>query len=227
MDEFKRYAVYYAPVPGPFAEFCAHWLGWDAFEGIELPHPAIEGLPAPIRKITEAPRKYGFHGTLKPPFRLTGTRTELMADLAAFAAAHRPIEMEGLALTRIGGFLALTPMGDLTPLEFLAGEIVATLDPHRAQPSETELARRRSAGLSERQNALLTQWGYPYVMEEFKFHLTLTGKLSIEEAETVKTALEPVLAPLLPHPFRIDDLCLFGEAEDGRFHLLHRYTLSG
>ncbi|WP_434289044.1 DUF1045 domain-containing protein [Celeribacter sp. SCSIO 80788] len=227
MDEFKRYAVYYAPAPGPFAEFCAQWLGWDAFEGIELPHPALEGLPAPIREITEAPRKYGFHGTLKPPFRLTGTRAELMADLAGFAAAHKPIEMEGLALTRIGGFLALTPMGDLTPLEVLAGEIVATLDPHRAQPSETELARRRSAGLSERQNALLTQWGYPYVMEEFKFHLTLTGKLSIEEAETVKAALGPVLAPLLPTPFRIEDLCLFGEAEDGRFHLLHRYTLSG
>ncbi|WP_460272377.1 DUF1045 domain-containing protein [Celeribacter sp. ULVN23_4] len=227
MEEFKRYAVYYAPTPGPFAEFCAHWLGWDAFEGIGLPHPVIEGLPAPVAEITATPRKYGFHGTLKPPFRLTGTREELMADLSAFAAGHAPVELEGLALKRIGGFLALTPTGDLAPLEFLAEQIVATLDPHRAKPTETELARRRAAGLTERQNALLTQWGYPYVMEEFKFHLTLTGKLTEDDAEAVKAALKPVIAPLLPNPFRVEDLCLFGEAHDGRFHLLHRYTLSG
>ncbi|WP_321364955.1 DUF1045 domain-containing protein [uncultured Celeribacter sp.] len=227
MDEFKRYAVYYAPAPGPFAEFSARWLGWDAFEGVELPHPVVDGLPLPVSEITATPRKYGFHGTLKPPFRLTGTRAELMADLEAFASAHKPVVLEGLTLTRIGGFLALTPLGDLSALETLAGEVVATLDPHRAQPSETELARRRAAGLSARQEALLSQWGYPYVMEEFKFHLTLTGKLTEAQAEATAKALTPEITPLLPRPFEIKDLCLFGEAEDGRFHLLHRYTLSG
>ena len=33
------------------------------------------------------------------------------------------------------------------------------------------------SGLTDRQEALLTQWGYPYVMEEFRFHITLTGAL--------------------------------------------------
>nr|WP_319247786.1 DUF1045 domain-containing protein [uncultured Celeribacter sp.] len=227
MEEFKRYAVYYAPQPGPFAEFCAHWLGWDAFEGMPVPHPALDGLPRSLHEITEAPRKYGFHGTLKPPFRLSGSRADLMADLEAFAAAHAPVRLDGLALSQIGGFLALTPTGDVSALEWLASEIVATLDPHRAQPGETELARRRAAGLTPRQDAYLVQWGYPYVMEDFKFHLTLTGKLTEAEAAAVKDALAPHLIPLLPEPFDISDLCLFGEAEDGRFHLLHRYTLSG
>ncbi|AJE45532.1 DUF1045 domain-containing protein [Celeribacter indicus] len=227
MDEFKRYAIYYAPRPGGFAEFCADWLGWDPFEGVPRVHPAVDGLPRPIPEITEAPRKYGFHGTIKPPFRLTGSRAELTADLEAFCASRAPVEMPGLRLSRLGGFLALVPEGDTAALSDLAGAAVATLDPHRAQPGETELARRRAAGLTPQQDAYLVQWGYPYVMEEFRFHLTLTGNLPQEEAEAVRAALAPHLAPLLPVPFRIEDLCLFGEAEDGRFHLLHRYTLSG
>lgn len=227
MENFKRYAVYYAPAPGAFSEFCSCWLGWDAEAGCEVPHPDLAALPRPVAEITETPRKYGFHGTLKPPFRLTGTVGALHADLEAFAASHAPVTLEGLTLSRIGSFLALTPKGDLSSLETLAREIVATLDPHRAQPTEAELARRRGTGLSPRQDAYLLQWGYPYVMEEFKFHLTLSGKLTEDDAEAVKAALAPVLAPLLPQPFRVEELCLFGEAEDGRFHLLHRYTLSG
>jgi hypothetical protein len=41
------------------------------------------------------------------------------------------------------------------------------------------------------------------------------------------TALAAHFAPVLPHPFRIEDLCLFGEDAAGRFHLLHRYALAG
>lgn len=134
MESFKRYAIYYAPSlidqTRDFAEFCTHWLGWDAFEGMEVAHPDVPGLPMPVAEITETPRKYGFHGTLKPPFHLTGTVEDVMADLESFAATHAPVELDGLALTQIGGFLALTPTGDLSGLETLAGEIVAKLEPH-------------------------------------------------------------------------------------------------
>ena len=71
MTHYSRYAVYYAPAPGPFAEFTARWLGWDAATGTEREHPEVPGLPLPVAEITATPRKYGFHGTLKPPFRLT------------------------------------------------------------------------------------------------------------------------------------------------------------
>lgn len=227
MSDYTRFAVYYAPAPGPFAAFCASWLGWDAARGAPCPHPDIPGLPAPVSEITQTPRKYGFHGTLKPPFRLTGTRAALEQDVAALAARLSPAEMPGLALTRLGAFLALTPTGDTDPLSHLAAETVRALDHHRAAPTEAELARRRSARLSPSQEDNLDRWGYPYVMQDFRFHLTLTGRLPQEQAEQTQTALAPVLAPLLPEPFRVDALCLFAEASDGRFHLLHRYALSG
>ena len=91
--------------------------------------------------------------------------------------------------------------------------------------AEAEIARRRPDWLSTRQRDLLDRWGYPHVMEEFRFHLTLTDRL--DEPEPVRAALADYFAPVLPRPFVIEDLCLFGEDQSGRFHLLHRYALSG
>lgn len=227
MQEFTRFAIYYAPEPGALADFTAAWLGWDAATGTTCPHPEVPGLPRPVAEITATPRKYGFHGTLKPPFRLTGSRAALERDLAALAARLAPAEMPGLALSRLGSFLALTPQGDTAPLSRLAAEVVRGLDAHRASASEAELERRRKARLSPAQEENLLRWGYPYVMDAFRFHLTLSGRLPPDELEAVAQALEPVLAPLLPTPFRVAELCLFGEDHAGRFHLLHRYALAG
>lgn len=228
MEEFKRYAIYQTPPPGPLADFGASWLGWDAFAGAERVHPDLPGLSRPVAELTARPRKYGFHGTLKPPFRLAPGRdpTELAAALAGFARTVPPITLAGLRLARLGGFLALVPDGDPAPLAELAARVVEHFDPYRAPLSATERARRGS-GLSPRQAQMQERWGYPFVMEEFRFHLTLTGPLESGEAETAMAALAPHIAPLLPRPFRVDELCLFGEDGDGRFRLLHRYTLSG
>ena len=92
MIEFSRYAVYYAPpADDPLAVFGAGWLGWNAVEGALAQHPEIAALPAPVERITATPRKYGFHGTLKPPFRLTGDAATLSDAVEALAreASHR------------------------------------------------------------------------------------------------------------------------------------------
>jgi len=230
METFTRFAVYAAPEPGPLAAFAARWLGWDPEAGKTRAHPALKDLPAPmIAKITAAPRKYGFHGTLKPPFRLAegSSQAALEADLAALATELPAIALEGLALHRLGGFLALTPEGDDRALVRLAAEVVTGLDKHRAPAGEGELARRRAASLSPAQEANLERWGYPYVMDEFRFHFTLTGKLSPDLSDTVEAVLAPVFAPLLPRPFPVRELVLFGEDETGMFHILHRYALTG
>jgi len=229
MPDYARYAIYYAPEPGPLADFAGDWLGWDPSAGIERAHPDIPGLPRPVSEITAAPRKYGFHGTLKPPFRLAAgsNRAMLEADLGKLSDSLAPVTLDGLALARLGGFLALVPAGDTAGLAALAANCVRALDSHRAPPSEDELNRRRGNGLSAAQEENLTRWGYPYVMDEFRFHLTLTGRLPRAEAEVVQTVLAPLLAPLLPWPFVIRDLCLFGEDADGRFHLLSRHPLTG
>lgn len=229
MDNCERYAIYYAPPPGPLSDFGAAWLGWDAQAGRTVAHPDVPGLPAPVAELTQRPRKYGFHATLKPPFRLAPGRrgADLAEDVGLLAARLAPVRLQGVQLDRIGRFLALTPRGDVGPLAELAGAVVTGLDAHRAPLTADEVARRRPDRLNPRQRANLDRWGYPFVLEEFHFHLTLTGPLDDAQARATRAALAPVLAPILPAPFDIAHICLFGEGADGRFRLIHRYALSG
>lgn len=226
---FRRYGIYYTPHPGALADFGARWLGWDVASGQPAPHPDIPGLPAPLPDITAMPRKYGLHGTIKPPFHLAeGTTAAALADaLHILCTSLAPVTLDGLHLARLGRFLALKIDGDQTPLANLAASVVQQLDPFRAPPSDAELARRRRARLNTRQEALLAQWGYPYVLDEFRFHITLTGPLAPEQAVDVETALAPHITPLLPRPFTVRDLTLVGEDMSGMFHEIHRYALTG
>ena len=224
MSTHSRYAVYYMPRPGALATFGAQWLGWDAQAACAVPQPGLAGISA----LTETPRKYGFHATLKPPFRLVDRRDRDQLETARATLAERtaPAKAEGLALTRLGRFFALTPVGDPAGLERVARACVTDLDSFRAPLSDADLQRRRKARLSDRQEALLSQWGYPYVMEQFRFHLTLTGKVQRNRLDEVKAKIEAHL-PVLPTPFVVADICLCGERADGRFELLRRFALSG
>lgn len=224
MDQMKRFAIYYAPRDGAFADAAAAWLGWDARLGNEVAQPDVPNIAA----LTTEPRKYGFHGTIKPPFRLAGRvgLPDLCNAAKQLAANLRVARMPGLRLADLHGFMALVPEGDTTALQTLAADVVRGLDHFRAPLTEAEIARRRPETLTPRQRELLSLYGYPHVMEEFQFHLTLSGKLNSADAPAQHRAAAQHFAGLLPQPFAVQDLCLFGEALDGRFHLLHRYPLS-
>ena len=227
---FKRFALYFTPPEtADWARFCTRWLGWDMAAGAPVAHPELPALPRPVPDITETPRKYGLHATIKPPFRLAEghDRDGLEAACAALCNALAPVRLDGLHLTRMGRFLALCPVGDQTALNVLAATCVRHLDRFRAPPTTAELDRRRAANLSPDQETNLTRWGYPYVMDAFRFHITLTGRLGRKDAETTKAALAPHIAACLPTPFTVGDLTLVGEDENGMFHEIHRYTLSG
>lgn len=223
MDQMKRFAIYYAPRDGAFADAAAAWLGWDLAQGHAVAHPAVDGLA----DLTADPRKYGFHGTIKPPFRLAkGVAPADLAEGVAQLARTRPVvQTPGLQMVLLEGFLALIPGPD-TALSDLAAEVVRVLDPFRAPLTEAEVARRRPERLTPRQRDLLAVYGYPHVMEEFQFHLTLSGRLTAEDAPRLQTAAAAHFAGLIPQPFAVEDLCLCGEDQTGRFHLLHRYPLS-
>lgn len=228
--EFTRYAVYFTPPPGPLADFGAAWLGWDAAAGRHVPHPEIAGLPAPVSGLTAAPRRYGLHATIVPPFRLAPGQSEaaLRDALAAFCATRPAVLLPGgLTIARLSGFLALVPAGAAGAAEALAARAVRTFERCRARPGAGELARRRAGGLSPRQEAQLQRWGYPYVMEQFRFHITLSGPLPRAQADALRAALAPALEPLVPAPFVVGGLALMGEDETGLFHVIHRYPLSG
>ncbi|WGV14818.1 DUF1045 domain-containing protein [Fuscovulum ytuae] len=229
MDQMKRYAVYYAPPEGDFASRAAGWLGWDAVRGEMVSGPKPEGLPDGLGDITADPRKYGFHGTIRAPFRPADglDRRAVEEAVAALAARLAPVTCDGLVLENLQGFLALTPAGCEAALLELGAAVVEGTDHLRAPLTEAEIARRRPERLSPRQRELLARWGYPYVMEEFRFHLTLTDRLAAEVAGPVAAALAAYFAPVLPRPFEIAELCLFGEDAAGRFHLLSRHALTG
>mgnify|MGYP000844843219 CR=1 FL=1 len=222
---YTRFAVYYIPADGPLATFGTKWLGWDVARGCAVVQPDIAGLT----DVTEAPRKYGFHATLKPPFRLAESRTEaqLTTAVSMMAAGCAAAQCDGLALTAMGRFLALTPQGDVSGIGRIAETCVQEIDQFRAAPDAAELKRRSKTRLSDRQQTMLRAWGYPYVMDQFRFHLTLTErvpKLAIPEWKAHAVAH----LPALPAPFVLDAVALVGErSQDGRFELVQRFALDG
>lgn len=225
-----RYAIYFAPAPGsPLARFGAEWLGYDVATGNAVPQPALTEIAAArLREITAEPRRYGFHATLKPPFALAAGLTAEKLDGAVAMLARREAVFDAppLKLFCISGFWALTPSAPCPSLRALADRCVGALDSFRSPPSAEELARRRRAQLTARQDELLRRWGYPYVMDEFRFHLTLTARLDAAEGALVARTLEPLVALLCRDPLKVEALSLFHQPRrDAPFLLVRRYPL--
>lgn len=222
---FERYAVFVTP-QGPLANAGAAWLGWDLVSGSAVTHPDV-GLN--LNRITETPRMYGFHGTIKPPFVLADGKdaAQLGAAFAALCARLAPVTLERLEVANLGPFLALKPLGDQGALAALAGEVVKQLDPFRAPPSQAELARRRKARLTPAQERNLMDWGYPYVMDDFRFHMTLTGRVKRSDDDAVSEVARGYFAPHLPAPLVVDTLTLVGQDADGMFREIRRCDLKG
>jgi 2'-5' RNA ligase len=220
-----RYAIYFSPAPnGALARFGAAWL-----DGDPATRPAIEGLSASrALEITETARHYGFHATLKAPFALADGQTEAALDraLAAFAQRHAPVAGLGLTVGALDGFLALLLTADSTGVRNLAAASVRELDAFRQPPSEAELRRRRQAPLSTLEDALLRRWGYPYVMEAFRFHMTLTSRLPDDERQRLLPALCRMAEPVTDAAFTVDAVSLFQQEDrDSAFRMLRRYPL--
>lgn len=212
----RRYAIYWAPPPeSPLAAFGARWLGRDPWTGRDVPQPEIAGLaPERLREITASPRLYGFHGTLKAPFELAEGRRpdELHAAARAFAAHRRPFAVP-LELASLGGFLALVPRTPVPELDALAADCVVAFEPFRAPLSPADLARRRTATLSAREDEQLVRFGYPYVFADFRFHLTLTDRLAEPEHGAVRAILAPLTAAFCAEPLRIDSIGVFEQPD--------------
>jgi putative phosphonate metabolism protein len=224
---WRRYAVYIVPEAGSdLARWGAAWLGWDPEAGAPRGHPVIAGLPRLAAELTAEPRRYGFHGTLVAPFRMAGGRSEaeLTAVLGDLAGAVEAFEVP-LRLEALGTFLALVPARPVPALSALAAAAVIGLERFRAPLMRAERERRIAAGLTPRQQGLMQSWGYPWVLDAYEYHMTLTGQLPAADFAAVRAALERALEPMLATPLRVADLALFVEGEAGYFHLVRRFPL--
>lgn len=226
----RRYAIYFAPSEtSPLWRTGSQWLGRDAARNIALAQPAVPGYSAEqVRALTQSPRLYGFHATLKAPFHLAedGSAEGLCSALADFALERVAFSLPALEVASLSGFLALLPTDRSAALHGLADECVTALDRFRQPALAGELARRRSAGLSERQDALLARFGYPYVLGEFRFHMTLTERLEPHRGAGLKPWLQQHFGAALCEPVAVSDLCLFvQERPDAPFCILQRFPL--
>lgn len=210
-----RHAVYFAPAAGSLLEQrAAAWLGRDLL-GRTVARPAVPGFTADrLEALTAPPRHYGFHATLKPPFALAEGTTvdDLTAAMADFASPRASFSAPRPRVEALGDFLALRT--DSVALDDLAADCVRAFDFFRGPQSEAEIARRRSAGLSRRQEDMLNRWGYPYVMDQFRFHMTLTGPIAdAAERDALAAWLEDWLAPALTGPLAVREIALYSQAD--------------
>jgi putative phosphonate metabolism protein len=226
-----RYAIYFAPHEStPLWPAGCRWLGRDAHTGAPLAQPEVDGWSVErILQITASPRLYGFHATLKPPFILAQNRTaaQLAEAVRELAARSPAFVLPQLAVSSLDGFLALQPAaGSPSELSALADACVIELDGFRRAPPATELAQRRAAGLSPRQDQLLLQFGYPFVLDQFRFHMTLTERLTRGDATRLRPWLSEYFTNALASPLRCDAICLFvQERPREAFLLSQRFAL--
>lgn len=224
-----RYAIYFAPpFEGALWQLASRWLGRDAATGQRLQQPRIGGFsPTHLAEITADAARYGFHATLKAPFVLAPgcTPDDLAARIEAFATARAAFRAPPLALGVLGGFIALVLERPSPAFQALADASVAQFDDFRCLPAAAEIERRRAAGLTPRQDQLLTRWGYPYVFEAWQFHMTLTGPLDTGERARVQAALDEYLKPALTDgDWAVDAICLFRQENRGApFRLWARF----
>ncbi|MCB1489973.1 MAG: DUF1045 domain-containing protein [Bauldia sp.] len=210
-----RIAVFFTPPRDhPLTNAAADWLGRDAFTDEIRPRGEVPGFDSDeIAALTADPRRYGFHATLKPPFRIAAGHNldDIRAALAGFCRTQPAFTIPALELTALGPFFALTAGRATADVNELAAAVVRDLDPFRAPATEEEIARRRPESLSERQRDYLREWGYPYVFDEFQFHMTLTGRVPVARRAAMAEVLRRRFAPFIGRPLAIDALALFCE----------------
>jgi putative phosphonate metabolism protein len=224
-----RSAIYFAPAAGSALEaFGCGWLG-RALDGAPLAQPAVPGLDgARLWEITRSPRYYGFHGTLKAPFALADGRSaeSLGEAIEAFVRRRAPFEVR-LKIGSLDGFIAFVPAAASPALDALAADCVVAFDGFRAPLDDAEIARRRAAGLTRRQERYLLRYGYPYVLDDFGFHMTLTERLQPPERDLVLAILAERAAPICAEPLRIDAIATFEQPSREDPFAVHRRFLFG
>lgn len=229
-----RHALYFVPAPETdLARLGADWLGCPRENRAPGPAPVVPGLaPERVQALTATARRYGFHATLKAPFRLMPGRSEAeLADaLDRFAATAAPVSWECPVIARRRDSFVLAPLPPRVPeIDHLAARIVRAFEPFRAPPTAADLAHRHAEKLTPQEERLLARWGYPHVMAAFRFHLTLTAAVTDPaEQAALAAALDRHFAPVLDRPVLLDRIALCVEdVEPGPFRVAGFWPLTG
>lgn len=231
-----RYAIYLAPPPcTPLWHFGSKVLGRDAATGLDLHGYAPVGIDAATwRRITMRPRIYGFHATLKAPFRLADgcDRAELQRALAEFAASRDAFDLGPLAVTSIAddgghGFVALTQALPSAGLQKLEVDVVNAFDRFRAPLTEADRLKRKPSHLTPRQRHSLERVGYPFTGPDYRFHMTLSG--DIADVHEIADKLADAMAnDIGTARLNVDALMLFEQPDcSAKFRIIQSAGMRG
>ena len=227
----RRYAIYYTPPPfSALARFGAGVLGYDCFEGKEVLHRRLDGIDLPVlRLMTVDPRRYGFHATIVAPFRLNHhSESDLIAAVEEHAAHTPPEPVGALVASLFGGFIVLVPAHDSPGISRFAAGCLRLFDQYRAPLSAADRERRIQAGLTPAQIELLDRWGYPYVLDQFRFHMTLAGPVPDGQRQQLLALLWRAYSDHAPSVVEIDAISVMRQDNAGaRFRVLRRCRLHG
>lgn len=229
-----RYAIYFTFSPqDSLYRKATHWLGHCVYnsettnknisDSTQIPDHLL-----PLRQSVTQAAKYGFHATLKPPFRLNISTSlkQMKSRLNSFSSTTSAFYCSPLEVRVIGNFIALVPLYVCQKLDYLARKCVQVFEPYRAALNEVDMRKRFQAGLSSNQIKLLSLWGYPYVLDEFRFHMTLTDNLSNEALPFARQMLGQYFSSELESPLYINQICLFHQQNsESPFYLIECYPL--
>jgi len=229
--QHRRYALYLAPrADSAWGVFGARWIGRCAAGGAACEPLAIAGIePAVLATLMSDPRRYGFHATLKPPFRLAPGRTlnSLIDALRQRFAAEPAFDLPALQPCLLGHFIALVPARTSPRADRLAEDCVRLFDDWRAPLTEAEVARRLAHPLDARGRELLERWGYPSVLDRFRLHFSLTGQLAAGHRSLEAVLCAAAQQRLPATPMVVDSVCLFEEHAPGAdLQLLERFDFT-
>jgi predicted GNAT superfamily acetyltransferase len=152
---------------------------------------------------------------------LRGAFDDFVADVEKLARRLTRFEMPRLRVADDFGFLALLAEPS-PPLDALAAACVTELDFPRHPESEAEQAKR-AIGRTESQRRNLERWGYPYVLEDWRFHMTLSNSgAATALLEPAREHFEKALAV----PRHFETLAIYIEPAPGEnFRLVKRLNL--
>lgn len=220
LPEPYRVALYYAPeVDDPLWARGCEWLGRDPETGADVPQPDIDAIAA---QVTE-PRRYGFHATFKPPMQLTAPFDQFLGEVKRLCRELKPFAMPRLDVTLLGRFIALCPSPASAELQAFADACVVSLDAHR-QPEDAAAQAKRAAGRTDLQRHNIAKWGYPFVMEDWRFHMTLSNPSA---DEPLMDAAKRHFSEALALPRRVASVAVFVEPAKGEpFQLFERIPFS-
>jgi hypothetical protein len=112
-------------------------------------------------------------------------------------------------------------------IDALAASCTTIFDAFRAPVSPQERARRIALKLNDEQIRNLDRWGYPYVLSQYQFHMTLTGKIPARRRKAVLAVLLKVFRESAIEPsIAIDRIALVKQdMPDSRFRVVSEAVL--